>query len=351
MSKTRRAKPDWFMIALPLVALAACLWPTPGVAGGPLHWDWISTYGVSVVFFLYGLTLAPEKMRAGASHWRLHLLATAGTFILFPALVLGAGAVGKDWIQPDLLLGFFFLAVLPSTISSSVAMTSLARGNLPASIFNATLSSLIGVLITPLLMAWYTHSQGASMPLGPVLLKVALLVVLPIVLGQLVRPLLAGWANRHYTRIKMADRVIILAIVYGSFADSMASGIWSQQDPIVLVEIVVGVVLLFGIAFSVMWGVCRLAGFDLPDTIAATFCGSKKSLATGVPLARLMFGATPQLGLVLAPVMLFHFFQLMAVSVIAGRLAARPMTDAEAREATKKTKAETPARGQAAKAA
>jgi predicted Na+-dependent transporter len=231
MSKARRAKPDWFMIALPLVALAACLWPAPGVTGGPLHWDWISTYGVSVVFFLYGLTLAPEKMRAGASHWRLHLVATAGTFILFPALVLGAGAVGEDWIQPELLLGFFFLAVLPSTISSSVAMTSLARGNLPASIFNATLSSLIGVLITPLLMAWYTHSQGVPMPLGPVLLKVALLVVLPIVLGQLVRPLLAAWANRHYARIKMADRVIILAIVYGSFADSMASGIWSQQDP------------------------------------------------------------------------------------------------------------------------
>jgi sodium/bile acid cotransporter 7 len=190
------------------------------------------------------------------------------------------------------------------------------------------------------------------MPLGPVLLKVALLVLLPIVVGQLVRPLLSAWAHRHYARIKMADRVIILAIVYGSFADSMASGIWSQQDPIVLVEIVAGVVLLFGIAFSVMWGVCRLVGFDLPDTIAATFCGSKKSLATGVPLARLMFGATPQLGLVLAPLMLFHFFQLMAVSVIAGRLAARPMTDAEAREArkTEKEKAK-PARGQTAKAA
>lgn len=350
MSKARRAKPDWFMIALPLVALAACLWPTPGLTDGPLHWDWISTYGVSVVFFLYGLTLAPEKMRAGASHWRLHLLATAGTFILFPALVLGAGALGKGWIEPGLLLGFFFLAALPSTISSSVAMTSLARGNLPAAIFNATLSSLIGVLITPLMMAWYTHSQGAQMPLGPVLLKVALLVVLPIVLGQLVRPLLAAWATRHHARIKMADRIIILAIVYGSFADSMASGIWSQQDPIVLVEIVVGVVLLFSVTFAIMWGVCRLAGFDLPDTIAATFCGSKKSLATGVPLARLMFGATPQLGLVLAPVMVFHFFQLMAVSVIAGRLAARPMTDAEVREANR-NKSEKPARSQAAKAA
>jgi sodium/bile acid cotransporter 7 len=348
MSKARRAKPDWFMIALPIVAIAACLWPTPGVTGGPLHWDWISTYGVSVVFFLYGLTLAPEKMRAGASHWRLHLLATAGTFILFPALALGAGAIGHNWLEPGLLLGFFFLAALPSTISSSVAMTSLARGNLPAAIFNATFSSLIGVLITPLMMAWYTHSQGTPMRLGPVLLNVVMLVVVPIVLGQLVRPLLSGWATRHHARIKMADRAIILAIVYGSFADSMASGIWSQQDPIVLVEIVVGVVLLFGVAFSVMWGLCRLFGFDLPDTIAATFCGSKKSLATGVPMARLMFGTTPQLGLVLAPVMVFHFFQLMAVSVIAGRLAARPVTDAEAHEAHK---AEKPARSRTARAA
>jgi sodium/bile acid cotransporter 7 len=350
MSKARRAKPDWFMIALPLTALAACLWPTPGVTGGPLHWDWISTYGVCLVFFLYGLTLAPEKMKAGASNWRLHLVATAGTFVLFPLLVLGAGALAGDHVEPGLLLGFFFLAALPSTISSSVAMTSLARGNLPAAIFNATFSSLIGVLITPLMMAWYTHSQGTPMQLGPVLLNVVLLVVVPIVLGQLVRPLLSGWATRHHSRIKLADRAIILAIVYGSFADSMASGIWSQQDPIVLVEIAGGVILLFGIAFSIMWSVCRLVGFDLPDTIAATFCGSKKSLATGVPMARLMFGTTPQLGLVLAPVMVFHFFQLMAVSVIAGRLARRPMTDAEVHEA-QKSKAEKPARGQTAKAA
>lgn len=325
MAKTRRARPDWFMIALPLVALAAIIWPEPGVTGGPLHWDWISTYGVSVVFFLYGLTLAPEKMRAGASHWRLHLLATLGTFVLFPALVLGVGAVAGDRIPEDLMLGFFFLAALPSTISSSVAMTSLARGNIPAAIFNATFSSLIGVLITPLMMAWYTHSQGTPLPLGPVLLKVLMLVVAPIVLGQLVRPLLHAWAHRHHSRIKMADRVIILAIVYGSFADSMASGIWSQQDPIVLVEIVAGVIALFAIAFGIMWGACRLFGFDLPDTIACTFCGSKKSLASGVPMARLMFGTSPELGLVLAPVMAFHFFQLMAVSVIAGRLSARPM--------------------------
>jgi sodium/bile acid cotransporter 7 len=317
-----RFKIDGFLIALVIVVVAAMLWPEPGARGGFLHADLISTYGVAVVFFLYGLTLAPEKMRKGMTHWRLHLVVQLGTFVLFPIVVLALHVPLRSVFPPEVWTGFFFIAALPSTVSSSVAMTSLARGNVPVAIFNATLSSLIGVFATPLLMAWFAAKTGYGFPLGAVILKVLLLVLLPIVLGQIARRWLGEWATRNIRWLRYADRAIILAIVYNSFCDSMVAGIWSANDLFLVVEIVVGVVALFFIVYELMKIPCALLGFDREDTIAALFCGSKKSLATGIPVAKIMFGATPAVGLIIAPLMLYHFCQLVIVSVIASRHAA-----------------------------
>ncbi len=318
----RGFKIDGFLIALVIVVAAAMLWPEPGARGGFLHIDWISTYGVAVVFFLYGLTLAPEKMRKGFSHWRLHLTVQLGTFVLFPIVVLALEIPLRNLFPAEVWTGFFFIAALPSTVSSSVAMTSLARGNVPVAIFNATLSSLIGVFVTPLMMAWFAAKTGYGFPLGEVILKVVLLVLLPVVVGQVARHWLAAWATRNGRWLKYADRAIILAIVYGSFSDSMVAGIWSANDLLLVVEMVIGVILLFFIIYGLMKIPCRLLDFDREDTIACLFCASKKSLATGVPVAKLMFGASPMLGLIIAPLMLYHFCQLVIVSVIANRYAA-----------------------------
>jgi len=327
----RRFRIDGFLLSLVIVVAAAMVWPTPGATGGFLHVDWISTYGVAVIFFLYGLTLAPEKMRKGMTHWRLHLLVQLSTFVLFPLVVLALHVPLRNVFPPEVWTGFFFIAALPSTVSSSVAMTSLARGNVPVAIFNATLSSLIGVFATPLLMAWFAARTGYGFPLGAVILKVVLLVLLPIVLGQIARRWLGDWATRNHRWLRYADRAIILAIVYGSFSDSMVAGIWSANDVILVLEIIVGVVALFFIVYELMKIPCALLGFDRADTIAALFCGSKKSLATGIPVAKIMFGASPAVGLIIAPLMLYHFCQLVIVSVIASRhaaeaeaLAARP---------------------------
>jgi sodium/bile acid cotransporter 7 len=318
----RRFKIDGFLLSLVVVVAAAMLWPTPGAKGGFLHIDWISTYGVAVVFFLYGLTLAPEKMRKGMTHWRLHLVVQLGTFVLFPIVVLALHVPLGGVFPPEVWTGFFFIAALPSTVSSSVAMTSLARGNVPVAIFNATLSSLIGVFATPLLMAWFAAKTGYGFPLGTVILKVVLLVLLPIVLGQIGRHWLGGWATRNHRWLRYADRAIILAIVYGSFSDSMVAGIWSANDVGLVLEIIVGVIALFFIVYELMKIPCALLGFDREDTIAALFCGSKKSLATGIPVAKIMFGASPAVGLIIAPLMLYHFCQLVIVSFIASRYAA-----------------------------
>jgi sodium/bile acid cotransporter 7 len=318
----RRFKLDGFLVALVVVVAAAMIWPAPGAKGGFLHADFVATYGIAVVFFLYGLLLAPEKMRKGMTHWRLHLVVQLGTFVLFPLVVLAAHVPLRNVFPPEVWTGFFFIAALPSTVSSSVAMTSLARGNVAVAIFNATLSSLIGVFATPLLMAWFAARTGYGFPLGEVIVKVVLLVLLPIILGQIGRRWLVDWASRNARWLRYADRAIILAIVYNSFCDSMIAGIWSANDILLVVEMVVGVIVLFFVIYELMKIPCALLGFDREDTIAALFCGSKKSLATGIPVAKIMFGATPAVGLIIAPLMLYHFCQLVIVSVIASRYAA-----------------------------
>ncbi len=313
----RGFKFDGFLIALVAVVAAGILWPAPGATGGYLHIEWITTYGVAVVFFLYGLTLAPEKLRKGFSHWRLHIAVQLGTFVLFPVVVLAFHAAFLPVFPPEVWTGFFFIAAIPSTVSSSVAMTSLAGGNVPVAIFNATLSSLIGVFVTPLYMAWFASATGYGFALGTVILKVALLILLPIVIGQIAHRWLAAWAARNTSWLRLVDRFIILCIVYGSFCDSMIAGIWSSHDVSLVIDMIVGVIVLFAIIYGLMMIPCRLLGFDRPDTIACLFCASKKSLATGVPVAKLMFGSSPALGLIIAPLMLYHFCQLVIVSVIA----------------------------------
>jgi sodium/bile acid cotransporter 7 len=311
---------DAFLLGL--VSMVGLAWVLPdfGRSGGVLRMDAVAGYGVALVFLLYGLTLPPERMKAGLVNWRLHLLVQVSTFLLFPALAWACAGLAAGRVNPDLMLGFFFLAALPSTISSSVAMTSIARGNVAGAIFNATLSSLIGVVLTPLWVNWYLSSSGASLDLGRVLLKIVLLVLLPIVVGQLLRPWLRGWLERNMGWLKTLDRITILLIVFNSFSDSVVEGVWEGQGGVALLASA-GSLALFAFVFLLLRLVCRLVGFDREDTIAGVFCGTKKSLATGVPMAKIMFGASPALGLIIAPTILYHLIQLVAAGIIARRWA------------------------------
>jgi len=314
-------KVNWFIVFLLLAVVAAVLWPDPGRTGGLLQWQWITTYGVSAVFFLYGLTLAPERMKEGMARWQAHIAVVAATFVIFPLVVLAAEAVFPNLLPKAVMIGFFYVAALPSTVSSSVAMVSLARGNVPIAIFNATLSSLIGVFLTPLMMAWYMHSSGAPVPLLPTILKVVMLVLVPIVAGQVARIWLEGWAKRQSRFIKLADRAIIVAIVYGAFCNSVYDGVWTRNNPSVVIEILIGVIALFFVVYALTTAISRLLGMNREERIAVQFCGSKKSLAAGVPLAPVIFAGNPNVGLIIVPIMLYHFSQLLIVSFIAAHYA------------------------------
>lgn len=313
---------DAFLIGLAAMVAVSWILPDLGRSNGLLRVDLVASYGVALVFLLYGLTLPPERLKAGMLNWRLHLLVQCSTFLLFPVLMWGMSVLLAGRVHSDLLLGFFFLAALPSTISSSVAMTSIAGGNVAGAIFNASLSSLIGVVLTPLWVNAYLSASGGSLDLGRVLVKIMLLVLLPIVLGQVLRPWLRGWVERNIRWLKSLDRLVILLIVLNSFSDSVAEGIWAGHGASTLVVVAAGAAALFFTVLVLLSLICRRLGFSEADTIAGVFCGTKKSLATGIPMAKIMFGASPVLGLIIAPTILYHLIQLVAASVIARRFSA-----------------------------
>lgn len=314
---------DWFLKGMLVAVTLAFLWPAPGAHGGFLHAELLNKTGIALIFFLNGLGLSLFAMRDGALRWQVHLLIQASTFLVFPLLGWGLIKLTGGWMPVDLQTGFFFLCALPSTVSSSVALTVAARGNVPVAVFNATLSSLIGVLLTPLWMAWILGHSGTNFAVAPVIMDLLLWLVLPLVLGQLARPLLSAWASRNRTRVQMVDRLTILTLVYTSFSDSVQQGIWSHYGPVVLVETVVGTGVLFFVVLLLTRALSNLLGLSTEDRIASVFCGSKKTLASGIPMAHLIFGANPVLGLILMPIMIYHPLQLAVGGVLAQRWGSR----------------------------
>ncbi|BDI28267.1 transporter [Capsulimonas corticalis] len=314
---------DWFLVGMAAAVGLAYLLPDPGAAGGSLHPELLTKLGIALIFFLNGVSLSFASLKSGMLQWKLHLVVQAATFLLFPILGLLALWLIGPRLSPDLRLGFFYLCALPSTVSSSVAMTAAARGNVPAAVFNATLSSLLGVFLTPMWIALVMKSGGQAMPFGKVILDLLEWLVLPLVIGQLCRPLLAEWAKGHKKFISTVDRCTILLLVYTSFCDSMKTGVWSGHGVGVLIATLAGTAILFFVVLTIVSATCDALGFPSKDRTAAVFCGSKKTLASGVPMARLIFGAHPGLSIILLPIMIYHPLQLVICGALASKWAKR----------------------------
>lgn len=315
---------DWFLWGMIIAVALAWVFPGPGAQGGWLHPELVNKLGVALIFFLNGVALSFAALKEGTLRWPLHLVVQATTFLLFP--LIGWAAIGPvTWAAgANLALGFFFLCALPSTVSSSVAMTAAAKGNVPAAVFNATLSSLIGVFLTPFWVSLVLgRGQGVAMDLGDVILDLVLWLLLPLLLGQLARPWLGDWAKRHKAALNYVDRGTILFIIYTSFCDSVVGGLWQGQGLWVIVGAVVGSALLFAIVFGLVNAACLRFGFTLPDRVAAVFCGSKKTIASGVPMAQLIFAGDPRLGVLLLPLMIYHPLQLIICGALANHWAAQ----------------------------
>ena len=317
----RWPKVDWFLAGIATAMALAWLAPGPGAEGGWLQPARLTKGGVSLIFLLHGLGLAPSALRAGASRWPVHLVVQLATYLAFPLLGLGLLQWAGGAIEPDLRLGFFFLCALPSTVSSSVAMTAAARGNVAVAIFNASLSSLLGIVLTPLWVGWMVRDGGHALPIGRVVLDLILWLLLPLGVGQALRPWLGEWAARNKRAIGRVDRATILLLVYTSFCDSVERGVWTGRGAGPATATLIGSAAILAAMLAGMGLACRLLGFPPGDRTAAIFCGSKKTLASGVPMARLIFAASPgvDLGLVLLPIMVYHPMQLVVCGALASR--------------------------------
>jgi sodium/bile acid cotransporter 7 len=202
-------------------------------------------------------------------------------------------------------------------------MTAAARGNVPAAIFNATLSTLLGIFLTPLLINLVIGHGGGGLPLGQTMLNVATLLLLPFVAGQVLRPLLGAWFARWKPWTSYVDRGVILLLVLNSFSDSVHDGLWSRHGASLIVYTLAGAALILAIVLWLSHFAARRCGFNTEDEITTVFCGSKKTLASGVPMAKLLFGAHPALGVIVLPIMFYHQLQLFTCSVLAQRYARR----------------------------
>lgn len=315
-----RFLPDNFTLMLISTVLLASVLPVYGYLARWL--ELLTVAVVSLLFFLHGAKLSRQAIWAGISHWRLHLVVTSITFMVFPLLGWALRPVLEPLLTTELYLGVLFLCTLPATVQAAVTLTAVARGNMPAAICSASGSTLMGIVITPLLVGLLlSHTASSSDPLQAIG-RIALQLLLPFVLGHCLRPWVSPFLQRHAKRMKGLDQGSILLVVYSAFSASVVAGLWSKIPPAALLALVLVCALLLALSMGLSAWLARRFGFSKEDEITIVFCGAQKSLVSGVPMAKVLFEPSTVGGIVL-PLMIFHPMQLMVSAVIAGRYARR----------------------------
>lgn len=313
-----KLKLEPFVIALFGMVVLASILPVRGEAATDLKL--VVKLAIALLFFLHGAKLSREAVVAGITHWRLHLLILAFTFVMFPVLGVIASKLGI--LSSTLAAGMLFLCCLPSTVQSSIAFTSIARGNVAAAVCAASASNLFGIFITPVLVGLLMHTQGGAAGGWKSVQDIVIQLLLPFIVGQLARPLVSRWVEKHKALVGYVDRGSILLVVYAAFSEAVVGGIWHKVSVVEMIVLVVACCVLLAIVLAATTFGPRALGFSKEDEITIMFCGSKKSLATGVPMAGILFPG-PTAGIIVLPLMIFHQIQLMACSVIAQHYAQR----------------------------
>lgn len=318
--------PDGFICALLGTVLLASLLPCSGWVAQAF--GVLTDVAIAALFFLHGARLSRSAVLAGLTRWPLHLAILSSSFVLFPLYGWLLRPLLSPWVTPGLYMGVMFLCALPSTVQSSIAFTSIARGNVPAAVCSASASSLLGIVLTPLLVGLliHTHGQGSTASwraVGSIVMQ----LLVPFVAGQVAQRWIGAWVTRHRALVGLVDRGSILLVVYTAFSAAVLEGLWTHTPLHALIALLLVDALLLALALLATRYGARALGFSREDEIAMVFCGSKKSLASGIPMAKVLF-AGPTLGAAVLPLMLFHQIQLMVCAVLARRYARRPPEDA-----------------------
>ena len=316
-----RFLPDNFTLALLTTVALASVQPAAG--GVARFFEGLTVAAVGLLFFLHGAKLSRQAIVAGLSHWRLHLVVVASTFVLFPLLGWALRPVLQPLVTPDLYLGVLFLCALPATVQSAIAFTAMARGNMPAAICSASASTLLGIVITPLLTGLLLSRTAAAQhdaldSIGRIMLQ----LFVPFIAGHLLRPWIGGLTQRHAPVLKFVDQGAILLVVYTAFSAAVVEGLWHQMPLPALAGLLVVCAVILALALCFTTWLSRRLGFTKEDEVTIVFCGSKKSLASGVPMAKVLFAAHA-VGAMVLPLMVFHQMQLMVCAVLAQRYARR----------------------------
>jgi sodium/bile acid cotransporter 7 len=322
-----RLKIDWYIILIVAMVVLASLLPARGAAAPAF--GLATKIAISLVFFLHGARLSREAIIRGVTHWRLHLVVLALTFVIFPILCLGVAALPEAIVPHALAPGIIFLGCLPSTIQSSIGFTAIARGNVAATVASASASNMLGIVITPVMVGLLLNVQAGGLSWHS-MESIVLQLLVPFLAGQLLRPWVGPALASRAKLVSYVDRGSILLVVYSAFSEAVVAGIWGKVSAYDLIRLVVICSTILTVLLLVSAAIARALKFDKADEITVVFCGSKKSLASGVPMAGVLFPAAT-VGLVLLPVMLFHQVQLMACAAIAQRYARRPI-EAEAQD-------------------
>ncbi len=303
---------DKFTLALIGTVVLASLLPARGSFAPAV--DVIGRISIILLFFMHGANLSPRAVAQSLGQWKLHLMVLAGTYLLFPLIGLALGPLSGRAIDPMLYTGLLFLCCLPSTVQSSIAFTSIARGNVPVAITAASASNLFGIVLTPLLTGLLLTSQSA-VSLDAVWSIVGT-ILLPFAVGQMLHKWIGGWIRRHKPTLSFIDRGSILIVVYSAFGKAVIEGLWQTVSALDLATLILLCILILGAVMLILLGVSRLVHLKRGDQIALLFCGSKKSLVSGVPMASVLFTAS-SVGAIVLPLMLFHQIQLIACAFIA----------------------------------
>ncbi|WP_288496869.1 bile acid:sodium symporter family protein [uncultured Acinetobacter sp.] len=306
---------DRFTILLVAMVLLASFLPISGQAAA--IFGKVTTIAIAVLFFLHGAKLSREAVVEGILHWKLHALVFAITFIVFPVLGLMAKPVLEPLLGQELYWGFLFMCFLPSTVQSSIAFTSVAKGNVAAAVCSASFSNLIGMFITPILVSLFIFGQSKHNydPTSSII-EITLLLLVPFILGQVLRPFVFPLMQKMPKIVKVFDQGSILMVVYGAFSGAVVAGLWHQVSLTTLIYLVLACSVLLTAIMLLALYIPKWLGFSQADQISIFFCGSKKTLASGVPMAQILFIGQP-LGMIVLPIMIFHQIQLMVCGVIA----------------------------------
>lgn len=307
---------DPFLLALLATVGLAALFPAQGQVAGIV--DMVADIAIALLFFFHGAKLSREAILAGMGHWRLHLSVLASTFVLFPLLGLAAGLLPASILPPVIATGILYLCLLPSTVQSSIAFVSIAGGNVPAAICSASASNLLGIFITPLLVGLLMNAGGQAGISLAALEAIILQLLVPFIAGHLARPLIGRFVQRHKQTISYTDRGSILLVVYSAFSAAVVEGLWHKVAASDLMAIAMASIVLLVLVMGITALAGRWLGFNRADRIVLLFCGSKKSLVSGVPMASVLFPVA-QVGLIILPLMLFHQIQLIICTWLAAR--------------------------------